>query len=143
LAWLGVLHPQVALDNEFDLAAPPVVLEISVEDLFASAKNPRAVRPEPRTFPAAWRDIAILIDQKVSHRMIDEALHSCHKARYLRKAGLFDIYQGEHLAAGTKSMAYRLTFRSDEKTLNDKEIDREVQILLEWLSDKLGAVQRK
>ena len=63
--------------------------------------------------------------------------------KVLEKLELFDIYRSEKLGQGKKSVAYALTFRSNEKTLNDEEINTTMSYLIEDLQKELGAELRK
>ena len=64
------------------------------------------------------------------------------RRKYLKDQRLFDVYQGKKLPEGKKSMAFSLTFSSDDKTLLDQEVDKELEALLSWLKEDLSAEQR-
>ncbi|MET0283420.1 MAG: phenylalanine--tRNA ligase subunit beta [Polyangiales bacterium] len=118
---LGELHPDVI--ESLELLGPVVYAELDVSTLFAVSRGEQAphVRATPR-FPASSRDIAIVVD---------EASEAGSVASVLREAGgalvegveLFDLYRGGQLAAGKKSLAFRVTYRDPAATLTDQRVD--------------------
>lgn len=118
---LGELHP--ALLDDLELLRPVLYAELDVALLFEHARGHLApqVRPLPR-FPASSRDLALVVPEQVEAAAV---------ARVLREAGgalveeveLFDLYRGEQLAAGTKSLAFRVRYRDPEATLTDARVD--------------------
>lgn len=95
-------------------------------------------------YPGVSRDVALLCDAALTHGQVVGALAACQSKglRYLEDWELFDCYQGPHVPPGKKSLAYRLNFRSPDKTLTDPEIEAEVSKIVGWLTEKLGVSQR-
>src|SRR5205814_2921035 len=81
-----------------------------------------AYLPVPR-FPAALRDIAIVVDEKVSAAEVAAEIRA-GGGDLLRHVRLFDLYRGESIPTGTKSLAYALSYQAEDRTLTDKEVDR-------------------
>lgn len=117
------------------------MLEVDIAALSALAKPIYGVKELPR-FPAVSRDIAIVV--KESARAGD-MLDCIQKAggKTLEEARLFDVYRGEKLGAGKKSVAYALTFRAADRTLTDAEIQNSMDKILKALETGFGAEIRK
>ena len=142
VAWMGELHPRMAFNLGFPIKKSPVILEINLETLFEQTSNMKSIDSTQRKFPPALRDIAIQVKQETTHQEIAAAISGSKKNRFISDFSLFDVYEGENVEAGQKSMAYTLTFKAKDKTLTDKEVDKEVRLLLEYLNNELGATQR-
>src|SRR5262249_43288950 len=80
-----------------------------------------AYQPVPR-FPAALRDIAVVVDDAISAERVAAEIRTAG-GDLLRDARLFDLYRGSNIGAGKKSLAYALTYQAD-RTLTDKEVDK-------------------
>ena len=85
------------------------------------------------------RDIALVVDIGVTHQQI---LDTMKGFSLVTDVALFDVYAGEQVPAGKKSMAYRLTFQSPDKTLTDQQINGVQQAILKKLTTGLGATLR-
>lgn len=92
-------------------------------------------------FPATARDVAILADEALAHQDVLQTIHAA-KLPNLESVDLFEIYRDPALGAGKKSMAYRLTFRHPERTLNDKEVNKAYTKLRETLENQLPITLR-
>ncbi|MBA4242114.1 MAG: phenylalanine--tRNA ligase subunit beta [Sphingobacteriaceae bacterium] len=92
-------------------------------------------------FPAVRRDLALLLDKKVTYKEIEELAYSAER-KLLKDVNLFDIYEGDKLEAGKKSYAVSFMLQDEEATLNDKQIDNVMQKLIKTYTEKLGAVLR-
>ncbi len=117
----GVLHPKVA--QKFGLGERTIlVAEFDVETMQALTPPRHSYTPVPR-FPAALRDIAIVVDEAVSAELIESEIRTAG-ADLLGGLKLFDVYRGNQVPAGTKSLAYALAYQAADRTLADKEIDK-------------------
>ena len=117
----GELHPKVAAN--FGLADRAVqVAELDLESILAAVPERFVYRPFG-TFPPAKRDIAVIVSADTPAENVMTELRAAG-GDLLADAVLFDVYQGESIPAGTKSLAFALTYQSAEKTLSDKEIDK-------------------
>jgi phenylalanyl-tRNA synthetase beta chain len=90
-------------------------------------------------FPATVRDMALVVDSGVTHQQI---LDTMKGFSLVTDVALFDVYSGGQVPAGKKSMAYRLTFQSPDKTLTDQQINGVQQAILKKLTTGLGATLR-
>ena len=116
-----MLHPRVG--PRFELADRTVLAaEFDVEAVLAAVPDRFAYRPIS-TFPPVLRDVAVVVPDTLS---ADQVLAEVTAAGgdLLESARLFDVYQGESIPAGTKSLAYALTYRVSDRQLTDKEVDK-------------------
>jgi phenylalanyl-tRNA synthetase beta chain len=119
LGVLGQLHPTVA--ERFDLEGTPIfVAELDFERLLQVAQPLRGVQT-PSRFPPADRDIAIVIDEVTPHAEVEAAIREA-AGPLLETVQLFDVYRGESIPAGRKSVAFSLRYRAGERTLEDDEV---------------------
>lgn len=135
---LGQIHPEVC-DN-YDLDTEIYVAQINLPDLLTYAKNTKSYTPLPK-YPAVSRDLAILVDDAVLAADVESIMKKKAKKLF---AGLvlFDVYKGKQVAEGKKSMAYKLTLQSMDKTLTDAEVNETVNDILAALEKDLGATLR-
>jgi len=136
---MGELHP--LLRDHYDLPdAPVLAAEFDWDAMQAHIPELYALEPVP-AFPPVLEDLAVVVDEAVS---------AAEVARVIRKAGgkmlaavrLFDLYQGDQIGAGKKSLAYRLTYQAPDRTLTDKEAAKIRQRIIRALERELGAVLR-
>ena len=97
-------------------------------------------RPLPQT-PASERDLALIAPEGVTAAQVSETIVEAG-GPHLEDVGLFDVYEGEGVPAGARSLAFRLRFRSSERTLKDKEVDKSVQAISRRLEEGLGVELR-
>jgi phenylalanyl-tRNA synthetase beta chain len=136
LGVIGELHPRVA--DAFEVSGTVCLFEINVSALLPFATGHKMYRAIPR-FPGIIRDLAIVVDADVTHQRI---LDIIRKFSLISEVILFDVYSGRQVAAGKKSLAYRLVYQSPAHTLTDEEVDKvQVQILAR-LTKELGATLR-
>jgi phenylalanyl-tRNA synthetase beta chain len=126
LLWGGALNPKVL--KEYGIDSPCFSLEIELSALASAPQKTQSYSPLPK-FPEAWRDIALVVPDHITSVQVISAVEEQGKP-YLKHMELFDLYRGASLPPGVRSLAYRLHFRSDDKTLTDKEVsDKMTQIL--------------
>ena len=97
-------------------------------------------QPRPQ-FPASERDLALLVPRTLSSAIVSDA-SSETAGSDLEELELFDLYEGKGIPDGTRSLAYRLRFRSRKRTLKDKEVDRSVRTVLKRLEEDFGVKAR-
>jgi phenylalanyl-tRNA synthetase beta chain len=105
-----------------------------------TARAPVSYRPLP-TQPAIDRDLALLVPHALASDAVAGAIVR-HGGKLLEDVTLFDVYAGEGIPAGVRSLAFRLRFRAPERTLKDTEVDRAVEALLGKLEEELGVQPR-
>jgi phenylalanyl-tRNA synthetase beta chain len=132
---VGELHPAVA--GHFELSGNVYLLELNLPVLLPLIGQ-RTYTPVPK-FPATIRDIALVVDIKVTHQQIVDIVKAVSLVTDVK---LFDVYVGEQVPAGKKSLAYRITYQSPNRTLTDEEVKKVQQQILKRLTSDVGAVLR-
>jgi phenylalanyl-tRNA synthetase beta chain len=92
-------------------------------------------------YPASTRDLAILVKENISHQMVMDIIHE-YGGKYLESCEIFDVYQGPQIEDGYKSMAYALTFRAEDRTLVDEDVNKGMKKILDKLENLLEAKLR-
>jgi phenylalanyl-tRNA synthetase beta chain len=118
IGWIGEVHPLVC--REWDLEAA-VGFEIGAAELLGAASAGVEIYEDVTTFPSIRQDLAILVPAEVSAATVCGVVVEAG-GEYLRAAEIFDLFEGEQLGEGRKSLALRLEFRADDRTLADEEI---------------------
>ena len=118
---IGVVSSKLL--KAFDIGQDVYYADFSWENILKTLKNHTITfRPLPK-FPAVKRDLALLLDKKISFKEVKEIALRTEK-HLLKNVSLFDVYEGEKLGADKKSYAVSFTLQDDEKTLTDKQIDK-------------------
>ena len=132
----GDLYPKVA--QAFELSNTICLIEIDLEKLSTKITGTRGYQSIPR-FPSVSRDIALIIDEQVTYRRVEEIIQSFP---LVMKVTLFDLYRGEQIREGKKSFAIRIVCQSPSRTLTDEEVDQTQEQMLARLRQELGATLR-
>jgi phenylalanyl-tRNA synthetase beta chain len=138
LGSLGALSPTIA--EKLDLEGLVFVFQLNFDALCQVAEPFPLYTPLPR-YPAVYRDLALVLPASVPVAVVNQALHS-HGQPWLTEARLFDVYVGQPIPEGKRSLAFHLTYRDPERTLTDEAVDRHHQQLVEALAKELGAELR-
>lgn len=104
--------------------------------------NPKLVLKEVSKFPEVRRDLSLVIDKNITFDTIETLAKQTAKA-LVKSINLFDVYEGDKLAAGKKAYALAFALQDEQKTLTDAEIDNVMNKLMKAYEEKLGAVIRK
>jgi len=137
IGWLGELHPRQV--QALELGRAPVVFEI---DLSAVPPLPLPAALPPARTPAVRRDIAVVVDEAVQWRQI-AAVIAHPPIECLAEVAPFDIYRGQGIESGKKSLAIAMTIQDTRKTLTDIEIEAVVDTVVERLVSAVGASLRQ
>jgi phenylalanyl-tRNA synthetase beta chain len=140
LGWIGELHPQVEekfnLDTEWPVLAADLDLELFLDYI------PDNFKVEPISpFPAILEDIALIVDSSIPANDVTVAINEVG-GFLLKGVELFDVYSGDPIPRGKKSLAYHLTFQAPDKTLTDKVVRKNRQRIIKELERQYGAVLR-
>lgn len=136
VGFIGELHPTLAADNDLKRT---YVFELNFDALMAVSVGYINYEPIPR-FPGMSRDIALEVDQNIPAADLLSTIHA-HGGNILKDTLVFDVYQGEHLEKGKKSIAIRLNYLDTEETLTDERVSK-VQAEIEAALIEQGAVIR-
>ncbi|WP_372815904.1 phenylalanine--tRNA ligase subunit beta [Psychrobacter sp.] len=136
VGWLGQLHPNTA--KQLDLPATWVA-QLSLAPLLTLAREQHTIST-PSKFPQVRRDIAILVDSEISLQTLESTIRAA-AGELLADLWLFDVYQGDNVPAGQRSLAFALIWQDNTQTLSDDAIktatDKVVQALTEQHAAKL------
>ena len=136
LGVVGELHPKVLA--AFEISEPVYLFEINLTALLPCTIGHRMFQPVPR-FPAIVRDMALVVDASVTHQGVLDIITGFP---LVKQVTLFDVYAGDQLTGGKKSLAYRVTFQSPDHTLTDEDVNQIQQQILDKLAAELGATLR-
>ncbi|HDJ7569672.1 phenylalanine--tRNA ligase subunit beta [Staphylococcus aureus] len=136
VGFIGELHPILVADNDLKRT---YVFELNFDALMAVSVGYINYQPIPR-FPGMSRDIALEVDQNIPAADLLSTIHA-HGGNILKDTLVFDVYQGEHLEKGKKSIAIRLNYLDTEETLTDERVSK-VQAEIEAALIEQGAVIR-
>jgi len=134
----GELHPVV--QENFELTQPVLLLELSIDQLLAHRQGGRTITP-PSRFPDSFRDIALLVDDQAAAADLVATVEGM-KTPLVTSVVIFDVYRGERLPEGKKSIALRIRYGAPDRTLTDDEINRVHQKIVRQLTEKFSAQQR-
>ena len=133
---IGALHP--SLTKELDLAQPAYVWEID-QDVLDQQRLPAF--NEVSRFPSVRRDLAVLFDESVVMGDVERTVLQ-NAPEFLRKLVVFDIYRGDKIASGLKSVALGLILQDNSRTLDESEVEKTVASIIKVLEEKFGATLR-
>ena len=122
----------------FDIKAEVYFLEMEWDTLLRNTKKHKVSASELPKFPEVKRDLALLVDAGVTFEELRRMAFGVEK-KLLKSVSLFDVYQGDKLPAGKKSYALTFILRDNERTLDDKTIERIMNNLIKQYTDKAGA----
>jgi phenylalanyl-tRNA synthetase beta chain len=135
IGWIGEIHPSVAAEWDLEQA---VGFELDFDALAELAPGP-ARFADLTTFPAVLLDIAVLVPEEVPAAEV-EARVRAGAGDYLASLRLFDVYRGEQVGEGSKSLALHLWFRAPDRTLTDGDVPRDaIERAVEAIGGRLRA----
>lgn len=132
---IGEIHPQVC--ENYDLPIKNYVAEINVEKLLKMNRNTIVFKSLPK-YPATTRDLAVVLKEDVPASKITEEIKA-QGGELLRDVTLFDVYQGDQILEGNKSLAFSLVFQASDRTLVDEEINTIYEKIQTSLAEKFAA----
>ena len=141
--WLGELHPGVAADFGLDdLERPPTLLELDLGVVLPAAERVTRRYEDLITYPAVVQDIAVVVDEAVeAHSVVDTVASA--GGDELRSVRVFDVYRGDQVGEGRKSLALRLEFRSSDRTLTDAEVAERRAAIRDAIAHETGGTLRE
>ena len=137
IGFIGQIHP--TLQKELDLKET-FIFELSFKDAALADVAPIAYQVIPR-FPSISRDIALVVDTNTVAGDIKKVIIEAGGS-LLKEVSIFDLYEGEHMEAGKKSLAYSLKYFDPERTLTDEEVTKAHEKVLTAVKEKSGAELR-
>jgi len=139
LGVFGELHPQV--QAQYDLGVHPLqAATLNMDVLIELAPERFDSEPVP-AYPPVLEDLALIVDESIPAGQV-EAMIAQTGGSMLTAVSLFDVYRGDQIGAGKKSLAYQLTYQHPERTLTDDEVAKLRERIVKRLQQELGAKQR-
>ena len=136
---MGELHPLVR--GAFELPEQPIcALEFALDALLAPWGAPREMIPLS-AHPPVYEDLAVVVDEEIPAVRVRHLITRAG-APLLRSVTLFDVYRGAQVGSGKKSLAYRLTYQAEDRTLTDDEVADLRERIVGKLKAELGATLR-
>ena len=139
IAVVGEVHPKVL--DDFEINRKVFLFEIDVDNLTKQATLINKYRPLPK-FPAINRDLAVILPTAITADSVRDEINKS-AGSLLSAISLFDVYTGEQVPPGFKSMAFSLTFQAQDRTLTDLEVDEHYKRIVVHLEEKITAKLRK
>jgi phenylalanyl-tRNA synthetase beta chain len=127
--------------KKFDIENPVYYADFNWDNVFSIHKKHKNLFEELPKFPAVRRDLALLVDKTVKFDQIRGIAHKTER-KILREVDLFDVYEGKGIPDNKKSYAVSFILRDDKATLNDKQIEKTMQKIIETFKRELGAELR-
>ncbi len=134
--WIGELHPELARTLEFP--TPPLLFELELD---ITSRAPLPAASELSRFPTVRRDLAIVVNEAVTFSQLRESV-TVVASSLLRELKVFDVYRGQGIDSGRKSVALGLILQDKSKTLTDADVDAVMTAVRERLAKDLDATIR-
>jgi phenylalanyl-tRNA synthetase beta chain len=136
---MGELHPLVR--EAFELPEQPIcALEFDLEALLAPWGAPREMVPLS-AHPPVYEDLAVVVDEGIPALRVRDLIKRAG-VPLLRSVTLFDVYRGAQVGSDKKSLAYRLTYQAEDRTLTDEAVAQLRERIVSKLKEELGATLR-
>jgi phenylalanyl-tRNA synthetase beta chain len=138
VGWIGELHPRVCAEWDLEAAAG---FELDLAPLLAASPHGVETYEDVITYPAVHQDIAAVVPEDVPAAAVTDAVTRAG-GELLRSARIFDLYRGEQVGEGRKSLALELEFRAADRTLTDSEVAERREAITEAIA-RLGGSLRE
>lgn len=135
---IGEIHPNVL--KGYGIEVPVIAAEIDFNILMQITRLEKKFAGIPK-YPASTRDLAVLVKKDVTNKQITDVIKK-NGGKLLESVEVFDVYTGEQIEAGYKSMAYALIFRAPDRTLVDEDVNKAMEKILKMLEIDLDAELR-
>ena len=120
LGVVGEIHPNVL--NEYQVPGKAYLFEIDFDRMVHHAMEGKRFQPLPK-YPAVYRDLSLVVEEHLEAEKVEEAIYQMRQP-LIDEVILFDVYQGNPVPQGKKSLAYRIRYQSNDRTLTDDEVNR-------------------
>jgi len=141
LGVFGELHPIVRERLELPANQPVLVADFDLRALRGAVMRDQTICDLPR-FPAVIEDLSVIVPEEMTAAEVVRIIHQAGGG-LLRAARLFDVYRGEQVGAGKKSLAYSLTYQAEDRTLTDKDVEKVRAQIIRALEGQHGAIVRR
>tara|TARA_Y100001970_G_scaffold294145_1_gene447508 strand:+ start:8670 stop:11114 length:2445 start_codon:yes stop_codon:yes gene_type:complete len=134
---LGTLDQSVL--KQFDISADVILFELNMDAMVHALTDVNHFEPFSK-FPAVVNDLAVIVDENISHNSLIEVFQ---QSSLVNNVQLFDIYRGDQIDKNKKSLAYKITYQSFDKTLTNEEVTQEQNKIVKQLNKDFGATIRE
>ncbi len=138
IGYFGEIYP--ILKDKMKINQDIYLFELNLSKLLAAAACNTVKYKQLAQFPEVQRDISFAIEKEISNEQIVLTIKKSANSKLFKGANLFDIYEGEHIQEGYKSLAYRITLQDEETTLTDEVIEKEMANIKSGLMKKFPTV---
>jgi phenylalanyl-tRNA synthetase beta chain len=138
IGYFGQLHPTV--EDKLKLNQRAYLFKIDLNELIGAVKETVPRFKHIAQYPEVRRDIAFIINDEVTCDEIQKVIKSSVKQNIFKGSEIFDIYQGEHVEEGFKSVAFRIKMQDENATLTDEVIDQQMQSVREKLQKSYAQI---
>lgn len=138
LGRFGAIHPYVS--QNYNIECELFICEIDLDKVFNMYKTDKKYKQIPK-YPSVTFDLSVVVDEEVLVQDIEKIIKS-KSGNIMESLEIFDIYRGVQIPEGKKSISYSIIFRDKSKTLNDKEVNKVIENILNSLNSSLGAELR-
>lgn len=139
VGYFGEIYP--TLKDKMKINQNIYLFELNMTKLINAVSQTTQRYKELPLFPEVQRDISFMVEKNISNDQISLAIKKSANSKLFRGSCLFDIYEGEHIEEGFKSLAYRITLQSEEGTLTDEIIDKEISSIRAGLTKSFASVK--
>ncbi|MGB6178434.1 phenylalanine--tRNA ligase subunit beta [Carnobacterium sp.] len=137
IGFIGQIHPLTA--KEYDIKET-YIFELNLHPIIEGEKHPTIYAGIPK-YPGMTRDVALLVDETITNQQLTELIYE-KGGKYLRQVRLFDLYQGNKINEGKKSLAYTLSYLNPKDTLVEEEVTKAFEKVINALTEQFNAVIR-
>lgn len=138
IGYFGEIYP--IIKDKMKINQNIFLFEINLGKLIEASNALTVKYKQLPQFPEVQRDISFAIDKNITNDQIMLAIKKSSNSKIFKNANLFDIYEGEHIQDGFKSLAYRITLQNEESTLTDDIIEQEISSIKSGLMKKFASV---
>lgn len=138
IGYLGELNPNIA--SNYNIETKVYIGVIELEKIFENANINRTYKELPK-YPSMQRDLAMVVKDDVTAKEIEQIIRK-NSGQFLEKIRLFDVYKGSQIKEGYKSVAYNITFRANDRTLTEQDLEQPMKKILSELEKNLNAQLR-
>ena len=135
VGFLGLVQKELA--SQYDLTRPVFYCQLDIARLVTHRRTGSRMEPLPK-YPAIELDLAFVVSESVEAAMVNEIIEKSGGS-LLKSYSLFDVYHGDGLETNEKSLGFRLTFRADDRTLTDNDVDGYVKRIITTAGEQVGA----
>ncbi|MCD7780774.1 MAG: phenylalanine--tRNA ligase subunit beta [Candidatus Gastranaerophilales bacterium] len=138
IGYFGEIYP--IIKDKLKINQDIYLFELNLGKMIKASPDSTVKYKQLPMYPEVQRDISFSIEKDITNEQITLAIKKCANNKIFKNANLFDIYEGEHIQAGFKNLAYRITLQDEDTTLTDEVIEKEINTIKTGLMKKFQTV---